>query len=46
MKLLLHNVFYDITRVSGMPIIKAILAGGRKPKALAVFWRQSLQAQR
>ena len=35
MNLLLHNVVSDITGVSGMRIIKAILAGERDPQALA-----------
>src|SRR5256884_8445228 len=35
MNLLLHNVVSDITGVTGMKIIKAIIAGERDPKALA-----------
>lgn len=35
MNLLLHNVVSDITGVTGMKIIKAILAGERDPKVLA-----------
>ena len=35
MNLLLHNVVSDITGVTGMRIIKAILAGERDPKVLA-----------
>src|SRR5258707_1937132 len=35
MNLLLHNVVSDITRVTGMKIIKAILAGERDPRVLA-----------
>jgi transposase len=35
MNLLLHNVVSDITGVTGMTIIKAILAGERSPQALA-----------
>lgn len=35
MNLLLHNVVSDITGVTGMKIIKAILAGERDPKKLA-----------
>jgi len=35
MNLLLHNVVSDITGVTGMKIIKAILAGEREPKVLA-----------
>jgi len=35
MNLLLHNVVSDITGVTGMKIIKAILAGERDPRALA-----------
>jgi transposase len=37
MNLQLHNVVSDITGVTGMRIIKAILAGERSPKALAAF---------
>jgi len=37
MNLQLHNVVTDITGVTGMSIIKAILAGERKPHALAAF---------
>jgi transposase len=37
MNLQLHNVVSDITGVTGMRIIKAILAGERKPKTLAAF---------
>ena len=37
MNLQLHNVVSDITGVTGMRIIKAILAGERNPKALAAF---------
>ncbi len=35
MNLLLHNVVSDITGVTGMKIIKAIIAGERDPKVLA-----------
>src|SRR6266542_2609211 len=35
MNLLLHNVVSDITGVTGMKIIKAILAGERDPRSLA-----------
>jgi transposase len=35
MNLLLHNVVSDITGVTGMKIIKAILAGERHPRVLA-----------
>lgn len=35
MNLLLHNVVSDITGVTGMAIIKAILAGERSPQVLA-----------
>lgn len=35
MNLLLHNVVSDITGVTGMKIIKAILGGERNPKVLA-----------
>ena len=35
MNLLLHNVVSDITGVTGMSIIKAILAGERNPQVLA-----------
>lgn len=35
MNLLLHNVVADITGVTGMTIIKAIIAGERDPKVLA-----------
>ena len=35
MNLLLHNVVSDITGVTGMKIIKAILAGERDPQVLA-----------
>jgi len=35
MNLLLHNVVADITGVTGLKIIKAILAGERNPKKLA-----------
>ena len=35
MNLLLHNVVSDITGVTGMKIIKAILAGERNPQVLA-----------
>jgi len=35
MNLLLHNVVSDITGVTGMKIIKAILAGERQPRVLA-----------
>src|SRR6266850_5291479 len=35
MNLLLHNVVSDITGVTGMKILKAIIAGERNPKALA-----------
>jgi len=35
MNLLLHNVVSDITGVTGMKIIKAILGGQRNPRALA-----------
>lgn len=35
MNLLLHNVVSDITGVTGMKIIKAILAGERDPRVLA-----------
>ena len=35
MNLLLHNVVSDITGVTGMKIIKAILAGERAPRVLA-----------
>src|SRR5260370_8960289 len=35
MNLLLHNVVSDITGVTGMKIIKAILAGERDPRGLA-----------
>lgn len=35
MNLLLHNVVSDITGVTGMKIIKALLAGERDPKVLA-----------
>ncbi len=35
MNLLLHNVVSDITGVTGMKIIKAMLAGERDPRALA-----------
>lgn len=35
MNLLLHNVVSDITGVTGMKIIKAILAGERSPRVLA-----------
>ncbi len=37
MNLQLHNVVTDITGVTGMRIIKAILAGERDPKNLAAF---------
>lgn len=37
MNLQLHNVVSDITGVTGMRIIKAILAGERNPKTLAAF---------
>src|SRR5208282_5411110 len=37
MNLQLHNVVTDITGVTGMGIIKAILAGERNPQALAVL---------
>lgn len=37
MNLQLHNVVSDITGVTGMRIIKAILAGERNPKMLATF---------
>lgn len=37
MNLLLHNVVSDITGVTGMRIIKAILAGERDPKVLATM---------
>ena len=37
MNLLLHNVVSDINGVTGMRIIKAILAGERDPKVLAGF---------
>jgi len=37
MNLLLHNVVSDITGVTGMRIIKAILAGERNPLVLAGF---------
>jgi transposase len=37
MNLLLHNVVSDITGVTGMKIIKAIIAGERKPQVLAKF---------
>jgi len=36
MNLLLHNVVSDITGVTGMKIIKAIIAGERDPKVLAL----------
>ena len=36
MNLLLHNVLSDITGVTGMKIIKAILAGERDPNVLAL----------
>ena len=36
MNLLLHNVLSDITGVTGMKIIKAILAGERDPSVLAL----------
>src|SRR5207249_8592453 len=36
MNLLLHNVVSDITGVTGMKIIKAILAGERDPDVLAL----------
>jgi transposase len=36
MNLLLHNVVSDITGVTGMKIIKAILAGERNPQVLAL----------
>ncbi len=36
MNLLLHNVVSDITGVTGMKIIKAILAGERNPRVLAL----------
>jgi transposase len=35
MNLLLHNVVSDITGVTGMKILKAIIAGERNPKVLA-----------
>src|SRR3984893_16316440 len=35
MNLLLHNVVTDITGVTGMTILKAIIAGERDPKVLA-----------
>ena len=35
MNLLLHNVVADITGVTGMKILKAIIAGERNPKVLA-----------
>lgn len=35
MNLLLHNVVTDITGVTGMKILKAIIAGERNPKVLA-----------
>src|SRR5437016_5126766 len=35
MNLLLHNVVSDITGVTGMKILKAIIAGERNPEALA-----------
>ena len=37
MNLQLHNVVSDITGLTGMRIIKAILAGERNPKVLAAF---------
>jgi transposase len=37
MNLLLHNVVTDITGVTGMSIIKAILAGERNPETLAML---------
>jgi transposase len=37
MNLQLHNVVTDITGVTGMRIIQAILAGERSPKTLAAF---------
>jgi transposase len=37
MNLLLHNVVTDITGVTGMKILKAIIAGQRDPKVLASY---------
>jgi transposase len=37
MNLLLHNVVSDITGVTGMTILKAIIAGERDPKVLASY---------
>ena len=37
MNLLLHNVVSDVTGVTGMKILKAILAGERDPQVLAQF---------
>jgi len=37
MNLLLHNVVSDITGVTGMTILKAIIAGQRDPKVLASY---------
>jgi transposase len=37
MNLLLHNVVSDITGVTGMKILKAIIAGERDPKVLAKY---------
>jgi transposase len=37
MNLLLHNVVTDITGVTGMAILKAIIAGERDPKVLARY---------
>ena len=40
MNLLLHNVVSDITGVTGMTILKAIIAGERDPKVLAGYRNQ------
>jgi len=43
MNLLLHNVVADITGVTGLKILKAIIAGERNPKALASHRDQRCQ---
>ncbi len=43
MNLLLHNVVTDITGVTGMKILKAIIAGERNPKVLASHRDQRCQ---
>jgi transposase len=45
MNLQLHHVVQDITGVTGMKIIRAIVAGERNPQALAEFRDVSLQIQ-